>query len=91
MAGLHVSADNTVTLVLWEGPLPHGMSTHELKMFAIDRYVESLQDDVNQIVEDLMDKQPVETACGRLKRLVDSLRSKMMHGGSYVGTRETQG
>ncbi len=92
MAGLHVSADNTVSLVLWEGPLPHGMSTHELKQFAVDRYTESMRDEVNHIIEDLMDKHPVDAACGRLRRLVDSLCYEMMHGGgSYAGTRETQG
>ena len=90
MGGLEVDSDNTVKLTLWRGPLHRGMSTHELKQFAVDQYLRTMRDEIDCILEGLRGENPdIGKCCGRLAGVADSLTWKMLNqGGGYVGAEQ---
>lgn len=59
---IDILPDQSIVLVLHEGPLPQGMSTFEAKRFAMDQYFGSLLTEVKRLA-DLPDR---ETAISQI-------------------------
>lgn len=52
MNPLHITVEgNRISLTLFEGALPYGMSTHEAKKFAADRFFGGLVSEVKRLAE----------------------------------------
>jgi hypothetical protein len=55
---IDILPDGRIVLVLHDGGLPHGMSTHEAKLYAHDKFFGALLDDMKTALGD-------EIACRR--------------------------